>query len=102
MSHRGGAGPVSINLQGSPRREGSSDPAAIDLFLSYNSRDRAAVQQVRTLLGARGISVFIDRENLVVGLNWFEVLQQALGRVRGVVVFLGPNGLGRWQRREMA
>ena len=69
---------------------------------SYNSRDRAAVQQVRKLLGARGISVFIDQENLGVGLNWFEALQQALGRVRGVVVFLGPNGLGGWQRRESA
>ena len=29
-------------------------------------------------------------------------MQQALGQVRGVVVFLGPNGLGRWQRYEMA
>ena len=74
----------------------------VDLFLSYNSRDRAAVQQVRTLLGARGVSVFYDRESLGLGLNWFEPLERALGQVRGVVVFLGPNGLGRWQRREMA
>ncbi|HMB08061.1 MAG TPA: TIR domain-containing protein, partial [Isosphaeraceae bacterium] len=93
---------MSINLQGSPRREGSSDPAAVDLFLSYNSRDRAAVQQVRTLLGTRGVSVFYDRESLGLGLAWFEPLERALGRVRGVVVLLGPNGLGRWQRREMA
>src|SRR5208337_203758 len=35
-------------------------------------------------------------------LEWFEPLERALGQVRGVVVFLGPNGLGRWQRREMA
>src|SRR5512135_1534975 len=102
MSHRGEAGPVSLDIQESPRREGSSAPAAVDLFLSYNSRDRAAVQKVRTLLGARGVSVFLDRESLGLGLNWFEPLERTLRQVRGVVVFLGPNGLGRWQRREMA
>ena len=102
MSHRGKAGPVSIDIQGSPRRDGSSAPTAVDLFLSYNSRDRVAVQQVRTLLGARGVSVFYDRESLGLGLNWFEPLERALRQVHGVVVFLGPNGLGRWQRREMA
>ena len=93
---------MSIDIQGSPRRDGSSAPAAVDLFLSYNSRDRVAVQQVRTLLGARRVSVFYDRESLGLGLNWFEPLERALRQVHGVVVFLGPNGLGRWQRREMA
>ncbi|MBV8556855.1 MAG: SUMF1/EgtB/PvdO family nonheme iron enzyme, partial [Planctomycetaceae bacterium] len=71
-------------------------------FLSYNSRDRAVVQQVRTLLGARGVSVFYDRESLGLGRDWFEPLERALRQVHGVVVFLGPNGLGRWQRRELA
>ena len=88
--------------QESPRRDGLPAPAVVDLFLSYNSRDRAVVQQVRTLLAARGLSVFFDCEDLRAGLFWFEPLQQALGRVRGVVVFLGPYGLGRWQRYEMA
>jgi hypothetical protein len=36
-----------------------------------------------------------------VGLNWFDALQQELGRVRAVAVILGPNGLGDWQRREI-
>ncbi|HMB02300.1 MAG TPA: TIR domain-containing protein, partial [Isosphaeraceae bacterium] len=93
---------MSLDIQESPRRDESSDSAAVDLFLSYNSRDRAAVQQVRTLLGARGISAFIDCEDLRAGFVWFEPLERVLGRVRGVVVLLGPNGLGHWQRREMA
>ena len=91
---------MSINIPESPRRDGSSDPAADDLFLSYNSRDNAAVQQVHTLLEVRGVSVFRDRESLDLGLVSVEQLEQAIGRVRGVVVFLGPNGLGRWQQRE--
>ena len=93
---------MSIDIQESPRRDGSSDPVAVGLFVSYNSRDRAAVQEVRRQLGARGVSVFYDRESLGLGLDWFEPLERALGRVRGVVVLLGPNGLGRWQRRERA
>src|SRR3954463_8598697 len=72
-----------------------------DLFLSYNSKDLAAVQGVQTLLRSRGLSVFLDRESLIVGYNWFDALQQALGQVCAVAVFLGPNGLGRWQRREL-
>ncbi|MGO9597513.1 MAG: SUMF1/EgtB/PvdO family nonheme iron enzyme [Isosphaeraceae bacterium] len=93
---------MSNDHQESPGRDGSSNPASVDLFLSYNSRDHAAVQQVRTLLGARGLSVFYDRESLGLGLDWFDPLERSLRQVHGVVVFLGPNGLGRWQKREMA
>jgi|RhiMethySRZTD1v2_1073278.scaffolds.fasta_scaffold3048772_1 integrase len=35
---------------------------ACDLFLSYNSRDRAAVIRVRQLLDERNISTFFDRD----------------------------------------
>jgi hypothetical protein len=83
-----------------PNREPTESPG--DLFLSYNSKDFAAVQDVQTLLQGRGLSVFLDRESLTVGLNWFDALQRAIGQVRAVAVFLGPNGLGRWQRRELA
>jgi hypothetical protein len=92
---------VSNDHQQTPGPDGSSNPASLDLFLSYNSRDRAAVEQVRMLLGARGLSVFYDRESLGLGLDWFEPLERALHQVHGVIVFLGPNGLGRWQKREM-
>jgi formylglycine-generating enzyme required for sulfatase activity len=92
---------MTIETQGSPSQGGPSASAAVDLFLSYNSLDLAAVKQVRTLLGEREVSVFYDRESLGLGLDWFEPLERALRQVHGVVVFLGPNGLGRWQRREM-
>lgn len=71
------------------------------LFLSYHSPDREAVQTVRQLLEARGIATFLDREDLVPGLPWPQALEEALGSVRAVAVFLGPHGLGRWQKREM-
>ncbi len=89
----------SLPASATPNREPAASPG--DLFLSYNSKDLAAVQGVRTLLQGRGLSVFIDRESLIVGHNWFDALQRVLDQVRAVMVFLGPNGLGGWQRREI-
>ena len=74
-----------------------------DLFLSYNSADRAEVSQF--LVRLRGlpepINTFIDREELTLGKNWFEEIQVAVTNSRAIAVFYGKNGLGRWQNLEM-
>ncbi len=72
-----------------------------DLFLSYNSTDRDAVSRVRRELSDRKISTFYDRVDLTPGRPWFDELEAALRRVRGAVVFIGKDGLGTVQRREM-
>ncbi len=72
-----------------------------DLFLSYNSRDREAVVRVRQLLSLRGISTFYDRTDLTPGQPWFDELESALHEVRGVAVFIGKDGFGTVQKREM-
>ena len=64
------------------------------LFLSYNSADRTSVITVQKLLEARGITTFLDRDNLVSGLAWPHALEQALRAVDGVAVFIGP---GAWR-----
>ncbi len=74
---------------------------APQVFISYNSRDHDQVAAVREQLRARGISSFLDREHLIKGLPWPEALERALTQAAAVAVFLGPHGLGRWQRREM-
>lgn len=71
------------------------------LFVSYNSADAEAVQAVRRAIEARGVTTFLDRRDLPPGLPWMERLEQALGEVEAVAVFLGPHGLGRIQKREM-
>ena len=73
-----------------------------DLFLSYSRADTDLVLAVRALLEARGISTFFDREQLLAGMPWPQALEQGLRGVRGVAVFIGPSGLGLWQKREMA
>jgi formylglycine-generating enzyme required for sulfatase activity len=72
-----------------------------DLFISYHGPDRETVTTVRALLQQRGISSFLDRQQLVAGLPWPQALEQALADVHAVAIFLGPRGLGLWQKREM-
>jgi WD40 repeat protein len=73
---------------------------APQVFLSYNSADRGAVIAVRDLLRARGITTFLDRDNLVTGLPWPQSLEQGLRGACAVAVFIGRQ-LGAWQKREM-
>jgi energy-coupling factor transporter ATP-binding protein EcfA2 len=72
----------------------------MQLFLSYSSADRTSVTAVQKLLQARGITTFLDRDNLVSGLAWPQALEQALRDVAAVAVFIGRE-LGGWQKREM-
>jgi tetratricopeptide (TPR) repeat protein len=72
-----------------------------DLFLSYNSLDRDAVATVCQELLARGISTFYDQTDLTPGLSWFDELESALAGVHAVAVFIGTEGLGTIQKREI-
>src|SRR4051794_36987348 len=74
---------------------------AYDVFISYNRADEQAVSQVRTLLQSRAIRTFFDAQALAPGLPWPQALEQAFSVTRSVAVFIGPRGLGPWQRREM-
>lgn len=92
-------------LQSKPNSQQCYDlrGAAMDspaLFLSYNSSDRSLVVAVQKLLAARGITTFLDRDQLVPGLPWPTALEEGLRGVRAVAVFIGRE-LGGWQTREM-
>lgn len=83
------------------------DPASIqppqtDLFLSYSRADTEAVLALRKILEGRGLHTFFDRDQLLAGLPWPEALETGLASTRSVAVFIGPGGLGLWQKREMA
>ena len=71
-----------------------------DLFLSYHWRDHETVEAVAEALRDSGIKPFLDRWYLVPGRRWVEVLEQTLSECRSVAIFLGPEGMGRWQQRE--
>ena len=54
-----------------------------------------------TNLAQRGIATFLDRDRLTAGFPWPSALESALSAAKAVVVFLGTNGLGSWQKREV-
>jgi formylglycine-generating enzyme required for sulfatase activity len=74
--------------------------AEFDVFVSYNTLDHAAVERIARALQDRGLSVFLDRWELVPGRSWPQALEGQLLRCRCVAVVLGPSGLGPWQQRE--
>jgi len=72
-----------------------------DYFLSYNHSDYEAVSRIQELLAAGGAKTFFDRCNLAPGLAWPQALERALLNAKVVIVFVGPQGFGNWQLKEM-
>jgi hypothetical protein len=89
-----------VMANGSPNQPDQSNGRR-DLFLSYNSCDRAAVIRVRELLDERNISAFFDRDQLGAGSRWVSLLEKEVCASRAVAVFIGPHGLGDWQEMEI-
>jgi formylglycine-generating enzyme required for sulfatase activity/energy-coupling factor transporter ATP-binding protein EcfA2/type II secretory pathway component PulM len=77
------------------------DSEQFDVFLSYNSLDYEWVRAAKNALSQRGVSSFLDKDNLRKGLPWPKALEDTLQRVHAVAVFIGPHGIGNWQMREM-
>lgn len=77
------------------------EESQFDVFFSYHSRDHALVEKVARALAARGLRVFLDRWYLTPGQPWPAALERTLASCRAVAVFLGTEGLGSWQQREI-
>jgi WD40 repeat protein len=72
-----------------------------DVFLSYSRADAEATRQVQSRLTEAGVATFLDRDQLPAGQQWLPALEQAIAACGAIVVFIGPSGLGTWQRREV-
>ncbi|MEZ5290029.1 MAG: toll/interleukin-1 receptor domain-containing protein [Vicinamibacterales bacterium] len=72
-----------------------------DAFLSYHSGDADWVVRLQRALEARGVTVWLDRDQIRPGDRFVTVLEEALTRVRCVVVVLSPGSLrSNWVRDE--
>lgn len=73
-----------------------------DVFLSHNSHDKPAVEELaRRLIDEAGLQPFLDKWHLIPGEPWQEALEEALDASHSCAVFLGPKGLGTWENEEM-
>ena len=73
----------------------------IDVFLSHHSQDKPAVEALARKLSEQGLSVWLDKWNLIPGKPWQETIEQALQTCKACAIFLGPKGQGPWQHEEM-
>jgi WD40 repeat protein len=73
-----------------------------DVFLSHNSKDKAAVEAIaQRLEDDESLLTWLDKWNLIPGEPWQEAIEQAFAASRTCAVFLGPGGLGPWENEEM-
>lgn len=72
-----------------------------DIFLSHNSADKPAVEELARRLVKAGLRPWLDTWNLVPGEPWQEAIEDALDACQTVAVFLGPAGIGSWENEEM-
>lgn len=76
---------------------------AYDVFLSYNSEDREAVETIAVHLADRaGLRPWLDRWELTPGEPWLGHLERGLASSRTFAVFVGCSGEGPWKRKEVA
>ncbi len=88
-------------LEASPPPRVDVREEGFDVFLCHNSEDKADVRRVGEALKARGLRPWLDEWELPVGQPWIRRLEEQIETVHSAAVFLGPNGLGPWQQREI-
>jgi WD40 repeat protein/energy-coupling factor transporter ATP-binding protein EcfA2 len=80
----------------------ASTPAAFDVFLSYNSRDRPIVQRIAQDLAREGVRPFLDVWSLTAGEHWQPELIKGIDTSKACAVFVGAGDLGQWELEEVA
>jgi hypothetical protein len=76
-------------------------PRAFDLFLSHNSEDKPAVREIAAALKRRRFMPWLDADELTPGRSWQDMAEEAIQTCRAAAVFIGPSGIGPWERQEM-
>ena len=70
----------------------SDSPKPFHVFLSHNSADKPAVEELARRLKVEGIEPWFDRWHLIPGEPWQQALERALADSATVAVFVGPSG----------
>ena len=71
-----------------------------DVFLSHNSKDKAAVEEIARKLKSVGIRPWLDKWELPPGKSWVAALQKVIPSIGSAAIFFGPSGVGPWEEAE--
>ena len=72
-----------------------------DVFLCYNREDKQAVRDIGEQLKYHSILPWLDEWEQRPSLPWQQLLEDQIGRIKAVAVFVGKDGIGPWQRQEL-
>ncbi|WP_428663042.1 toll/interleukin-1 receptor domain-containing protein [Runella sp.] len=77
----------------------------MNIFLSYNRKNQVFVDEIANKLKSFTIGVtdtlFFDKDELRSGDEWANKIQQALVNSDACVVFIGEDGIGKWQMKRI-
>ncbi len=71
-----------------------------DVFLSHNSKEKPAVERLAEKLKREAIEPWLDKWCLRPGGDWQDELADGLKASSACAVFVGPHGIGDWERME--
>lgn len=86
----------------SVRLTGKARVRDFDVFLCHNMADKREVKRIGEQLRARGYLPWLDEWELPPGQPWLRELESQIESVRAAAVFIGADGTGPWQSRELA
>lgn len=72
-----------------------------DVFIAHNSLDKDQVRFIHEKLKQRGLNPWLDDEQIRPGQTFLDVIQQAIPLVKSAAIFIGLQGLGKWQNLEL-
>jgi len=82
--------------------EGScSITSKFDVFLAHNSQDKPQVRKIAQELKRRNLNPWLDEEQIPPGRPFQDEIQKAIPLVKSAAIFLGLQGLGRWESWEL-
>jgi small GTP-binding protein len=72
-----------------------------DVFLCHNNKDKPIVERIGDQLKEHGILPWLDVSELTPGDTWQQLLAEYIEKCKVFAFFLGSNGTGPWQNKEL-
>src|SRR5438552_11502374 len=77
-----------------------SAPTRPDVFVSYSSADRDRVLPIADRLAAAGISIWLDRHEIVAATSWAEEIVRAIGACKVVLLMCSDASMRSWAVKQ--
>jgi GUN4-like/TIR domain len=71
------------------------------VFLAHNSRDKSQIRTIADKLNQKGIDTWLDEEQIPPGVSFQDRIQKAIVEIDCAIIFIGKQGLGKWQGWEL-